>query len=305
MQNRDTFSSLHPIISFLFFGLVLVFSMFVTHPACILISLLSALVYSIYLRGKKAVRLSLFGLLPLILLTALINPAFNHEGETILRYLPTGNPLTLESIVWGVAAGAILAAVVCWFSCYNVVMTSDKFIYLFGRLIPAMSLVLSMSLRFIPKFSAQIKVVSNAQRCVGRDVSNGSVWQRMKHAFTILSIMLTWSFENAIETSDSMRSRGYGLPGRTAFSIYRFDRRDRAVLLFLCACGAWLITGWVRGGLHWRYFPSVRGVGAQAYPVSLFIVYALLCLLPLIVDIAADKKWAAVRAAAGEMKADA
>lgn len=305
MQNRDTFSSLHPIISFLFFGLVLVFSMFVTHPACILISLLSALFYSIYLRGKKAVRLSLFGLLPLILLTALINPAFNHEGETILRYLPTGNPLTLESIVWGVAAGAVLAAVVCWFSCYNVVMTSDKFIYLFGRLIPAMSLVLSMSLRFIPKFSAQIKVVSNAQRCVGRDVSNGSVWQRMRHAFTILSIMLTWSFENAIETSDSMRSRGYGLPGRTAFSIYRFDRRDCAALLFLCACGAWLITGWARGGLHWRYFPSVRGVGAQVYPVSLFIVYALLSLLPLIVDIAADKKWAAVRAAAGGMKADA
>lgn len=52
MQNRDTFSSLHPIISFLFFGLVLVFSMFVTHPACILISLLSALFYSIYLREK-------------------------------------------------------------------------------------------------------------------------------------------------------------------------------------------------------------------------------------------------------------
>lgn len=305
MQNRDTFSGFHPIISFLFFGLVLVFSMFVTHPVCILISLFSAVAYSVYLRGRKAVRFSLLGLLPLMLLTALINPAFNHAGQTILHYFSTGNPLTLESIVWGLAAGAILAAVVCWFSCYNIVMTSDKFIYLFGRVIPAMSLVLSMTLRFVPKFNAQIKVISNAQRCVGRDVSTGSLWQRMKNAFTILSIMLTWCLENAIETADSMYSRGYGLPGRTAFSIYRFDRRDHAALLFLCACGTWLIVGWVRGGLHWRYFPAIKGVGAQIYPVSLFAVYAVLCLMPLIIDLAADRKWAAIRAAAGEAKADA
>ena len=109
-------------------------------------------------------------------------------------------------------------------------MTSDKFVYLFGRVIPALSLVLSMTLRFVPKFKAQIQVVSEAQRCVGRDVSNGSVLQRLRNGITILSIMVTWALENAIETADSMKSRGYGLPGRTAFSIYRFDSRDKAAL---------------------------------------------------------------------------
>ena len=34
---------------------------------------------------------------------------------------------------------------------------------------------------------------------------------------TILSIMVTWCLENAIETADSMKSRGCGLPGRSAF----------------------------------------------------------------------------------------
>ena len=105
-------------------------------------------------------------------------------------------------------------------------MTSDKFVYLFGRLIPALSLVLSMALRFVPKFQAQFHVVSEAQRCIGRDVSDGGVIRRIRNAVTIFSIMLTWSLENAIETADSMKSRGYGLPGRTAFSIYRFDDRD-------------------------------------------------------------------------------
>jgi hypothetical protein len=84
---------------------------------------------------------------------------------------------------------------------------------------PALSLVLSMTLRFVPKFTSQIKVVSEAQRCVGRDVSEGSILQRARNGLTILSIMVTWSLENAIETADSMKSRGYGLPGRTVFHL--------------------------------------------------------------------------------------
>ena len=99
---------------------------------------------------------------------ALVNPAFNHEGATILTYLPSGNPLTLESMLYGAAAAVMLASVVLWFSSYNEVMTSDKFVYLFGRVIPALSLVLSMSLRFIPKFKVQMQTVSEAQACIGQ-----------------------------------------------------------------------------------------------------------------------------------------
>ena len=127
-------------------------------------------------------------MLPMMVVAALVNPAFNHEGATILTYLPSGNPLTLESILYGAAAAAMLAAVVTWFSCYTAVMTSDKFVYLFGRVIPALSLVLSMTLRFVPKFQAQLQVVSEAQRCIGRDVSNGGVLRRLRNAITILSI---------------------------------------------------------------------------------------------------------------------
>ena len=65
-----------------------------------------------------------------------------------------------------------------WFSSYNEIMTSDKFVYLFGRVIPALSLVLSMTLRFVPKFKAQMQTVMEAQRCGGRDTSNGSLPQR-------------------------------------------------------------------------------------------------------------------------------
>ncbi|HQC35469.1 MAG TPA: energy-coupling factor transporter transmembrane component T [Bacillota bacterium] len=295
MINKDTFSSYHPIINFLYFGLVLLFSMCFMHPACLLISLAGAVSYSIYLRGKKAVRFSLVFMLPMVLFAAILNPAFSHQGATILRYLPSGNPLTLESIVYGLAAALMLASVIFWFSCYSEVMTSDKFVYLFGRIIPALSLVLSMTLRFVPRFTAQIHVVSDAQRALGRDVSEGSLFKRLRTAITILSIMITWSLENAIETADSMRSRGYGLPNRTAFSIYRFDSRDRLMLIWLILCGASIILGWISGQFYFRYYPTIKGVAAGFFPVSLSIFYAALCFTPLITNLTEDRKWKLLR----------
>ena len=236
-MQRDSFSGFHPIINFIFFTLVLLVSMFVMHPVYLAVSLAGAFVYAFHMKGKKALGISLKFMLPMMLIAAAVNAAFNHQGATILTYLPSGNPLTLESILRGLAGAVMLAAVITWFQCYSAVMTSDKFVYLFGRVIPALSLVLSMTLRFIPKFRAQLQVVTQAQRCVGRDVSQGSIPQRVRTGITILSILITWSLENAIETADSMKSRGYGLPGRTAFSIYRFDKRDKALLVWLLVLG--------------------------------------------------------------------
>lgn len=291
MYNRDTFASFHPIINFLYFGLVVLFSMCFMHPACLGISLTAALAYNFYLRGRKALRFSLVYMLPMMIMAALINPAFNHEGMTILRYLPSGNPLTLESIAYGIAAAVLLATVILWFSCYNQVMTSDKFVYLFGRIIPALSLVLSMTLRFMPRFKARVTLVAAAQRGLGRDVSSGSILQRVKTAVTIFSIMVTWSLENAIETADSMKSRGYGLPGRTAFSIYRFESRDKAALCWLLFCGAYIIAGWVAGSLYFRYYPTMKGAALTAPTASCFLVYLALCSTPVVLGLKEDMTW--------------
>ena len=96
MRNRDAFSGYHPTVCFLYFTLVLMLSMCLMHPVYLAISLTGALAYAILLKGRKAVRFAAMGLLPMAALAALVNPAFNHEGATILTYLPSGNPLTLE-----------------------------------------------------------------------------------------------------------------------------------------------------------------------------------------------------------------
>ena len=291
---QDRFAQYHPLVNFLYFTLVIGFSMALSHPIAQGISLVCALIYALQTEGTKAALFSLKWCIPMFLLTAFINPAFSHEGVTILLYFPTGNPLTLESLLYGLSAGTMLATVLLWFKNFNRVVTSDKFIYLFGRIIPALSLVLSMTLRFIPKFKAQLTSVVDAQKSIGRDISEGSVWHRIKIAVTVLSIMVTWALENAIETADSMKSRGYGLPGRSAFSIYRFDDRDKLALLFLGFCGLYLLSGTISNAFGFLYFPRLRYVGINVVTLSFQFVYVCLCMMPVVLNWVEERKWKAI-----------
>jgi len=280
-------NSFHPLVSLLYFIFVIGFAMFLMHPVCLAISFICAVCYAIYLTGKKTVVFGLKYMLPMMIFAAAVNPLFNHQGVTILAYLPNGNPLTLESTLFGIAAAVMLVTIITWFSCFNIVMTSDKFVYLFGRVMPALSLILSMSLRLVPRFKAQIKVISNAQKGIKQDVSSGSFFQKARNGIKIINILVTWVLENAIETADSMKSRGYGLPGRTAFSIFRFSRRDYYALGYMSICVFIVLFGVITGAYHFRYFPSIRG----SVSVFVFIATFFLGAFPLIVNLKEDFTW--------------
>ena len=288
---RDSFADFHPFNNILYFVLVIGFSLVLVHPLAQGIALICALAYAISINGRKSVIFVLKYCLPMVLFTAFINPAFNHEGTTLLLYFSNGNPLTLESILYGISAGVMLVTLLLWFTSFSRVMTSDKFIYLFGKVIPALSLVLSMSLRFVPKFKSQMDVVVEAQRSIGRDISSDSLWSRTKTAILIFSIMITWALENAIETADSMKSRGYGLKGRTAFSIYRFDARDKYTLVWFVFCGIILMIGVIQMAFGFRYFPSIRYAALNMTTIPFYIVYLVLCITPVIINAREEKKW--------------
>ncbi len=287
----NEFKNYHPAVNFIYFTAVLLFSMFLMHPACILISLICGILYSLMLNGIKAIKFNFVFLIPMMLTAALINLIFNHEGATILIYLPGGNPLTMESVIYGLSAGMMLAAVISWFSCYNKIMTSDKFIYLFGKVIPSLSLILSMTLRFIPRFKHQLRVIIQTQRCVGRDISQGSILKKVKNGITIMSVMITWALENSIEISDSMRSRGYGLPHRSAFAIYKLNSRDKKAMIYVILCGLYLVIGTLCGGTYFKYFPLIRSAELSVFSISNFTVYLMLCVMPVIIELMEVIKW--------------
>lgn len=287
---KSPFGTYHPIINFSYFCAVILLGMFLMHPVCLIISASAAAVYAIRLGGRGTVKFIFCFILPMIAAVSLLNPLLIHKGVTILTYLGD-NPITLEAIAYGAASGVMFASVLLWFSCYNAIMTSDKFIYLFGRIIPSMSLVFSMVLRFVPRFKAQMKSISQAQKCVGRDVSDGSLPEKARHGLKILSIMVTWALENAIDTADSMKSRGYGLKGRTTFSIYRFDGRDSAAALAIVLLAAIVVLGAFLGICGASYYPSIDFAEQGPAAIVIYAAYFLLCFLPIILDIKEELRW--------------
>ena len=287
---KDEFSRFHPTINFIYFAAVITFSTIYMNPILLSISFISGLIYSIYLDGRKSFRFNLLTILPISIFAALVNIAFNHNGMTILCYLPTGNPVTLESIIYGICAAVLLSNIIIWFFCFSRIITSDKFIYLFGKIIPSLSLVLSMIIRFIPLFKHQYQAVSTAQKTLTYNNKNNKITSKIKHSLNIFSIMLTWSLENSIITADSMNSRGYGLKGRTAFSNYKFYFRDGIELIILAALIITLIFLTHGGYANITFYPfyelNITGIGIVGY-----IIYAVLCILPMIINITEDMKW--------------
>ncbi|MCL2047110.1 MAG: energy-coupling factor transporter transmembrane protein EcfT [Defluviitaleaceae bacterium] len=285
----------NPYVSLAFFAAVVGFTVFIMNPIFLLISLICAVLYACLLTplGKIAKYLSL--VLPLVAITAVMNPLFNHRGVTILAYLPNGNPVTLEAVLYGIAAAIMLAAVVTWFLCFNKVMTSDKFIYVLG-FSPALALVLSITLRMLPRFRARLKEITAAQAAASplvtsaeyrdnsRNVTKRSFLARKKNsvkkAIKILSILISWTLEDCIETADSMKSRGYGLRPRTSFSIFTFTRRDVFALGYIALCAVIILVG------DFGDFPSFNLGGGRA-----FLAFAALCLLPILSIIREQLTW--------------
>jgi len=290
VMSKNYFGGLHPAINFIYFTSVILFSMFFMHPVFLAISLLCGFAYSVALSSKKALQFGLKFLLPMMVVMAIANPLLNHAGATILLYI-NDNPVTLEACIYGVAAAAMFAGVLVWFSCSNAVMTSDKFTYLFGRIIPSLSLVFSMVMRFVPRFKVQIKIISDAQKCIGRGMDSGSVLTRAKNGMQILSMLTTWALENGITTADSMRARGHGLPRRTSFRIYRFDNRDKSILILLIVLISTVLFGFFTGVNNIRYFPSIDVKSVTPMSIIIYAAYFLLCTFPLLINAVLEVKY--------------
>ena len=90
----------------------------------------------------------------------------------------------------------------------------------------------------------------------------------------------------------------HGLPGRTAFSIYRFDDRDKTALAWLIFCGTYLISGWMAGCTYFRYYPTVKTAAWTPMTVSFMLVYLALVLTPVMLDRKEDRQWKSLQSKA-------
>ena len=222
------FSRFHPLVTLVYFLTVIIFSMFVNHPVMGIIALLGGICFTSVMTSSAEKVSDLKFYIPLFFLISLTNPLFSHNGKTPLFFM-NGNAVTLEAIIYGVGIAVMLVGVMMWAKAYSFVMTTDKFLYLFGSIVPQLSLVLSMVLRYVPMLKRQAKQVQKSQKGLGM-YSSDSYFDRAKSGMRVMSAVVGWSLEHVVETSKSMKARGYGLKGRTNYSNFRFRKEDGLLL---------------------------------------------------------------------------
>lgn len=283
------FKGLHPFSSFLFFASVFSVTIFFSHPVLLSASFLCAVFYNIKLFGRKAVKNLFRFVLPLIILIAVINFVFSHYGVTTLFEMQNGNRFTLEALVYGLVFGIRTACVFLWLACFNEVISSDKFIFLFGRISPKTALVISMVLRFIPLFASRANEIEASRRGLGIDAKSGSFTARIKNSLHSISILVTWVLESAIDTASSMSARGYGLHGRKSYGGYIFTSRDAAIVF--CDISSLILIVLCRKSFGAVYNPVFEIAAPNLTGSLAALFFVALCLLPPIYDIWEEKLW--------------
>lgn len=284
-----TFANFHPAVLLVYFIGVMGITMFSMNPLLLAVSMAGAICFAVQLENGRAMAASMGFYIPMFLMIAAVNPLFSHNGITPLFYM-NDQPVTLEAILYGAAIGGMLISVLYWCRCYNFVMTSDKFIYLFGKAVPKLSLIISMALRFVPLFIYQIRQIHGVQKTMGIYATK-SVTDRLFSGLRIFSAMITWSLENAVDTAASMKARGYGIPGRSNYSLFRFRRRDGILLAGLLVLFAVVIYGAMEGVLDFAFYPRISSISMTPLYVITFIALILLMFIPFVVEIEENKRW--------------
>ena len=283
------FASVHPFLLLFYFLSVLSVSMFVQNPVLQGAALLGGILFSATLQKRRALPGDLGFYLPLFFLVAVTNPLFSHNGVTPLFFL-NGNPVTLEAILYGIALAGTVLGVLLWCKCYSAIMTSDKFLYLFGRAIPRLALVLSMALRFVPLFRRQMRRVRLAQKAMGLYSARGVV-DKIRSTGRVFLAMIAWSLENAMETAASMKARGYGTGRRTNFSLFRFTARDGVLLSVSAVLFGVTIFAAATGDTYFTFYPRISGLGLSVPAIAAYVTFTLLTPLPFVMEMKEVVLW--------------
>ncbi len=307
MRSASAWGLYHPLLPVLYLLAVLVFAMLLRQPALVGMSLLASVAYHFVLAGPRSTLSMLAWQVPLLLVIGIANPLFSASGSTeLLRIGPRA--FYAEALLYGFTTGGMLMTVMVWFSCGNRMLDSDQVLLLGARVMPLVSLMISMTLKLVPQFLRRGHQVSDAQKACSaasvsavkaRDAEEGtSRWERFLDrdgsrsavggAARQASVLMGWGMEDSLETADAMRARAWGCGAkRSCYETRRFRAADALLLAVLAVfvlasavCAAQLMG-------MFRFYPAVHGWGAW----WLYAPYALLLLLPFALELGEWLRW--------------
>ena len=303
MKTKMGFEQCHPAVNLIYFAAVITGTLCFRHPVYLALSFLCACSYSIKRIGRRAVIFDLI-LVPLAAAWALYYASYHHFGMTELTVNFVGNRITLESLAYGLAVGFSIAGALIWMSCVHSVFTTDKVVYLFGRVSPRLSLFLAILLRLVPRIKNEARKINTARKGLGKGTDQGAFWQKIRNALKIFSMLISWCIGALATVSDTMRGRGSSLRGRKAFSIYRFDNRDRSYVIVMFACVAVTLMGYLLRQTRMIYDPRLLWTPVTVMSYVFYACYALFCPMPPGLEIWTEYRFRKAREAAEKAKAE-
>jgi energy-coupling factor transport system permease protein len=143
------------------------------------------------------------------LVATLFNLLFAHAGDIILFVLPrnwplVGGPITLEGLLYGLAHGASLFAVLLVFATFNLALDANRLL----RWLPAglfqAGLIVSIALSFVPQLMASLKDVRDAQ------LVRGHKFRGLRDLPPLFVPLITTALERSLTLAESLEARGFG-----------------------------------------------------------------------------------------------
>jgi energy-coupling factor transport system permease protein len=287
--ESSEFAGYHPWVNLTYYVLAVGITMFSLSPWFLAATFTLSWVYSVLLRGKSVIRMNLIFTFWTVVIMSVVNVFFTHEGVTVLFYL-NDNAITLEALIYGISAAVMLISVIIWFASFNVIMTADKLIYLFGKAAPVLGLTLSMIFRYVPLLKERYAEIRMGQACMPAEDRQGFM-SKLRQLGKEMGILVSWSLESSIETADSMEARGYGLRGRTSFHLYRMGPRDAVMLTVMLLLGGIVVAGVAMGKTTIRFYPEHEVPPMDVFTAIVLAAYVLLLALPIIMDIYGEVRW--------------
>lgn len=289
-RYSNFFGDYHPLIVFIYYMSIFVIMIAISHPAFMLVSLIMFVLYLLMLDGVKSLLKSLVYMIPMVVFIALINPFFNHEGETPLFYM-NNKPVTLEALCFGIFTGILIISLIFLFKSFSRCIDSHRFIYLFGRILPTIALMITMVMRFMPYLGRKLSDIRQTQAVLGITVNEGSAKKRIRSGTNILSTLVSVSLEGTVDTADSMRARGYQLKGKTNYNTFVYTPRDLILLGLTILMDIFFCIIIISGIYKFEFYPRMTEISFSYGSIIVLFLYALLMGMPMFINIVEEIRW--------------
>jgi len=142
-------------------------------------------------------------------IAAVFNLLFAHAGNRVLFTLPQNWPLiggkiTLEALLYGLANGASLFAILLIFASFNLVVDSHRLLRWLPPGLFQAGLVVSIALSFVPQMMASLKDIREAQ------LVRGFKFRGLRDLIPLFIPLVTTALERSLTLAESMEARGFG-----------------------------------------------------------------------------------------------